>query len=878
MKRIIILILIVINVACFGQTPTGYIKLPTRYDWIAGKFDSTFTLPFGNVQSIRGTGYNHYGALFYKSGNSSVYAYDGSTWRRLVDSNLLRDTAAAIRSAIGSVSVAGNYGNLQINRNGVLSAPSSDTLIYTTSGGFVIKNIITGNALYLPNSTTSLGAIYTNSIKWMHDYSPGSSPNQAWGINAGSLSTASTNTSNISIGDGAGANFNSTGNIAIGYRALSLHTGVDPAQDLYNTAIGYNSMGLATGGRNNVAVGVNTLRDAANGSYSNVAIGKGTALGCTTCGANSIVGASVASGGTFTGEWNSIVGADVLVPATSATGNSILGAQAMYDGTTAQENTIAGYYGGTNITTATGNAFLGAKTGLAITDGSYNVFLGYGAGAGIANTSISNRFSLNKNTALTAGNATMIGDLTNKRIGINKAEDATLTYELTVGGKAAIETIDSTGTGTAINMLYQDPSTGLIKKAAVPSGGGGSGDILNGGNTTAATVTVGTNDANAFNLETTNVTRVAIGATGGTTIGNTSGGTGVVPLTVDAPSGLTTDMARFTKNGFSTGYFVIDKDGFVSAIGSNAAKIQSSGTLVSFPTGITFNSLTAALGYGILSTDGSAGTFGSTPFVFDMSANTTDSRNNLLLRNSNATNPGYNLKAITSGNIQQFIIDGTGKVAIGTQSPTAMLHLPAGTATANTAPLKQTAGTLLTTAEAGAAEYNNSHYETKNSGLRYAMGGVIADFYTDAANSGTAQTDLYSYTLPANTFANDGEKISFSYAIEFSDATSTANLKIVFAGNNVALNTFTLTATASATVFGYIIRTGSTTARTCITFAMGSANGTPSTYVSNADMTGLDFTTTNIIKLTGTAGGAGGGSNDITAKSGTISWQGKAAN
>lgn len=212
----------------------------------------------------------------------------------------------------------------------------------------------------------------------------------------------------------------------------------------------------------------------------------------------------------------------------------------------------------------------------------------------------------------------------------------------------------------------------------------------------------------------------------------------------------------------------------------------------------------------------------------------------------------------------------------GSTAPTAQLHIAAGSSTL--AQEKMTSGTILTTAVAGVREYNGTHYQTKGSGLRLAQGGVIADFYTDASNSGTAQTDLYSYTLPANTFANDGEKISFSYAIEFSDATSTANLKIVFAGNNVALNTFTLTATASATVFGYIIRTGSTTARTCITFAMGSANGTPSTYVSNADMTGLDFTTTNIIKLTGTAGGAGGGSNDITAKSGTISWQGVAAN
>jgi hypothetical protein len=46
-----------------------------------------------------------------------------------------------------------------------------------------------------------------------------------------------------------------------------------------------------------------------------------------------------------------------------------------------------------------------------------------------------------------------------------------------------------------------------------------------------------------------------------------------------------------------------------------------------------------------------------------------------------------------------------GNVGIGTTSPSGRLHLAAGTATASTAPLKFTSGTLLTTAEAGAVEF-----------------------------------------------------------------------------------------------------------------------------------------------------------------------------
>lgn len=52
-----------------------------------------------------------------------------------------------------------------------------------------------------------------------------------------------------------------------------------------------------------------------------------------------------------------------------------------------------------------------------------------------------------------------------------------------------------------------------------------------------------------------------------------------------------------------------------------------------------------------------------------------------------------------------------GRVGIGSTvtAPTARLHLPAGSATAQTAPLKFTSGTNLTTGEAGAVEYNGTN-------------------------------------------------------------------------------------------------------------------------------------------------------------------------
>lgn len=217
-----------------------------------------------------------------------------------------------------------------------------------------------------------------------------------------------------------------------------------------------------------------------------------------------------------------------------------------------------------------------------------------------------------------------------------------------------------------------------------------------------------------------------------------------------------------------------------------------------------------------------------------------------------------------------------GKTTFGaTTAPTALVMLAAGTATVP--PLQQTSGTLNTTALAGGIEYNGSHYQTKASGLRVADGGVIADFYTDVANSSTTETVLYTYTTPANTLANDGEKIKFEYTLDLSDITATNRIKVRFAGTDIAdSGAMTISATGAATVTGCIVRTSSTTARASITILAPNAS-TP-TYTAYAYLTGLTLSGTNIIYVSGQSAGAGGGSSDITGKLGNITWYGVAAN
>lgn len=63
-----------------------------------------------------------------------------------------------------------------------------------------------------------------------------------------------------------------------------------------------------------------------------------------------------------------------------------------------------------------------------------------------------------------------------------------------------------------------------------------------------------------------------------------------------------------------------------------------------------------------------------------------------------------------NGGVKINFADGGNTFFGGSATPTSLVHLGAGTATASTAPLKFTSGTNLTTAEAGALEYDGSNF------------------------------------------------------------------------------------------------------------------------------------------------------------------------
>ena len=110
----------------------------------------------------------------------------------------------------------------------------------------------------------------------------------------------------------------------------------------------------------------------------------------------------------------------------------------------------------------------------------------------------------------------------------------------------------------------------------------------------------------------------------------------------------------------------------------------------------------------------------------------------------------------------RFTFLGVGRMGIGVTSPTAMLHLPAGTTAASSAPLKFSSGTNMTTAETGAVEYDGTNLMFTRTGT--TRENIVTDVQTQTLTNkritvrNDAQTTSSSYTPNSDNF----DIISFS--------------------------------------------------------------------------------------------------------------------
>lgn len=142
---------------------------------------------------------------------------------------------------------------------------------------------------------------------------------------------------------------------------------------------------------------------------------------------------------------------------------------------------------------------------------------------------------------------------------------------------------------------------------------------------------------------------------------------------------------------------------------------------------------------------------------------------------------------------------------------------------------------------------------------------VDVDF-TDAGNTGTSETVLFTYTIPANGLGVNGDRYEVQWSGVFvSSGTATRQLKAYLAGNNIFdTGALTVSLAASWEIECTIMRVSATVVRYSI--SMTTEGAALAAYTAVDEVTGLTLSGTNVLELKGTAGGLGAATNDIVGK------------
>lgn len=267
------------------------------------------------------------------------------------------------------------------------------------------------------------------------------------------------------------------------------------------------------------------------------------------------------------------------------------------------------------------------------------------------------------------------------------------------------------GAFTTLSAASSSASTILT----VTQSGAGYGAIITGGN-----VGIGdTSPDGTLDIDSSATTGVNFGIT------NTGVYTGTGLLSVVADSATTGVVGLMTANGLSSGSILsLTSNGTAGLTDQKGLNIALSGT----------NGTSAQTTYGAYISNTHAGT--------------------------TSTNVGLYATATGGTTANYAAIFAAGNVGIGQVSPTAVLHLKAGTATASTAPLKFTSGVSLTTAEAGAMEFTTDD--------------LYFTITTGAARKGIVLNDGTNLTITRVPYATTNGRLTDSANLTFDGTSLTA--------------------------------------------------------------------------------------------------------
>jgi hypothetical protein len=146
-------------------------------------------------------------------------------------------------------------------------------------------------------------------------------------------------------------------------------------------------------------------------------------------------------------------------------------------------------------------------------------------------------------------------------------------------------------------------------------------------------------------------------------------------------------------------------------------------------------------------------------------------------------------------------------------------------------------------------------------------GGILKEFYTDESTTSVTEDPLYTYSVPANALSTNGDKIEFEFT---ADVTGGDDIRVNFDGQVVYAQNVNGASGGSGNyvVKGYIIRTGSSTARAYAVWHVDYVAFSPQDVLIS-DLTGIDFTAAIDLVFAAVTGGTTG----TTAKTGIIKWE-----
>jgi hypothetical protein len=259
--------------------------------------------------------------------------------------------------------------------------------LYSANGGS--SNLAIGNySLYKSTTSTNnigIGVQAGNDITTQTD-------NILIGHFAGFLNNGSYN---VALGNFAGYRLKTNQNIAIGYYALNSHNGtgasnfaagVGAAQAMVtgaqNVAIGVNALNGIINGENNIAIGAQAMSPVLAG-FSTVTASFNTAIGFNSLGIMRTGSQNLSIGYSSTtnlgsGSFNSAIGTTALSSLRTGSANTSIGYSALSSLLTGSNNVVVGNLAGSSILTGSGNVIIGSAGGTNNTDN--NIYVADGAG------------------------------------------------------------------------------------------------------------------------------------------------------------------------------------------------------------------------------------------------------------------------------------------------------------------------------------------------------------------------------------------------------------------------------------------------------------------------------------------------------------------